>query len=322
MIRKHIVAACAVVAALAAAAPAFAAYPDKPIRLVVPYPPGGSSDSVARLLAKGVGEKLGQPVIVENKGGAGTVIGTEAVLRAEPDGYTLLWTSTPFAINATLMPGLPYRPLREFEPVLMVAEVPLVLIVHPASPSRTLADLLARAKAEPGKLTYGSPGNGSSPQLATEMLGSRVGARFVHVPYKGSAPSVLGLIGGQTDLVFDTLFLTRPQVQAGKARALAQAGARRSPLMPDVPTVAESGLPGFEASSWFTVVARAGTPPDIVGTLNATFNQVLQQPEVRSYLSGQGVSILGGSPQDARAYLNNEIDKWGKAVRESGAKAE
>jgi len=316
---KRIASAWAAAAALALGAPAQAAYPDKPIRLIVPYPPGGSSDSVARLLAQGVGERLGQPVIVENKAGAGTVIGTEAVLRAEPDGYTLLWTSTPFAINATLLPDLPYKPLVDFSPVLMVAEVPLVLIVHPDSPARTLADLIALAKARPGELTYGSPGNGSSPQLASELLASRAGVKFVHVPYKGSAPSVLGLISGQTDLVFDTLFLTRPQVETGKARALAQAGAQRSPLMPDVPTVAESGLPGYAASSWFTVAARAGTPPEIVQALNAAFNEVLGREAVRDSMVRQGLTVLGGSQADARDYLNREIDKWGEAIRESGA---
>jgi len=316
-------AACAGALMLACAAPpAAAAYPERPIKLVVPFPPGGTSDSLARIVAKGVGERLGQTVIVDNKPGAGTVIGTEAVLREPPDGYNLIWATTPLAINDSLLDKLPYDTLRDIRPVATVAGVPLVLIVPAASPVHSLADLIARAKAAPGTLTYGSSGNGGSPHLAAEMLSSMADIKLVHIPYKGSAPSVLSVIAEQTDMAFDTLFLTLPQIQSGKARPLAQTGSARSSLLPDVPTMAEAGLPGYQAASWFMMAVRTGTPADIVERLNAATNAVLADPAVRQSLAEQGLQPMGGSPQDATDHLRNEIGKWGKIVRASGARAE
>jgi len=321
---KHLITACASALLLAAtgAAPAAAAYPERPIKLVVPFPPGGTSDSLARVLAKGMSEKLGQPIIVDNRGGGGTVIGTEAVLRAPADGYTLMWATTPLAINDSLLPKLPYDTLKDVVPVVTVAQVPLVLIVPADSPLRTLADLIAKAKAQPGTLTYGSSGNGGSPHLATAMLSSMAEIDLVHIPYKGSAPSVLGLIAGQTDLAFDTLFLTLPQVQSGKARALAQSSDTRSPLLPDVPTVAEAGLKGYKATSWFMLAVRTGTPAEIVERLNKVANEVLADPDLRKDLARQGLQVAGGSIEEAGQHLRGEIEKWGKIVRASGAQAQ
>jgi len=321
---KHLITACASALLLAAtgAAPAAAAYPERPIKLVVPFPPGGTSDSLARVLAKGMSEKLGQPIIVDNRGGGGTVIGTEAVLRAPADGYTLMWATTPLAINDSLLPKLPYDTLKDVVPVVTVAQVPLVLIVPADSPLRTLADLIAKAKAQPGTLTYGSSGNGGSPHLATAMLSSMAEIDLVHIPYKGSAPSVLGLIAGQTDLAFDTLFLTLPQVQSGKARALAQSSDTLSPLLPDVPTVAEAGLKGYKATSWFMLAVRTGTPAEIVERLNKVANEVLADPDLRKDLARQGLQVAGGSIEEAGQHLRGEIEKWGKIVRASGAQAQ
>jgi len=320
---KHLAAACAsVLLFVVGAAPARAAYPERLVKLVVPFPPGGTSDSLARVMAKGLSDKLGQPVIVDNRAGAGTVIGTEAVLRAPADGYNLIWATTPLAINDSLLPNLPYDTRQDIQPIVNVAQVPLVLIVPAESPLHTLADLIAQAKAAPGTLTYGSSGNGGSPHLASEMLSSMAGIKLIHVPYKGSSPSVMGVIAGQTDMAFDTLFLTLPLVQSGKARALAQTADTRSPLMPDVPTVAEAGLPGYKATSWFMLAARAGTPPDVIERLNAAVNQVLADPELRKTLAGQGLQVAGGSVQDATDHLRNEIDKWGRIVRDSGARAQ
>jgi len=316
---KQLLSACLLF--LAAQSPAALAdtYPSRPIKLVVPFPPGGTSDTVARVLAKGMGERLGQSVIVYNQGGGGTIIGTEAVARSAPDGYTLLWMTTPFAINHTLFAKRPYDTFEDFIPVVDVISVPLVLIVPSNSPAKTLQDLIAMAKKAPGKVAYGSSGPGGSPHLATAMFASKAGLQLNHIPYKGSAPAVMDLVAGQTDFVIDTLFLTRPQIEAGKARALAQTGAARSPLLPDVPTMREAGLDDYEASSWLSLAAPAGTPETIVSRLNATANEVLQDDAVRRSLEDQGLVIAGGSPERARTHLRAEVERWGQAVRDSGA---
>lgn len=316
---KQLLSACLLF--LAAQSPAALAdtYPSRPIKLVVPFPPGGTSDTVARVLAKGMGERLGQSVIVYNQGGGGTIIGTEAVARSAPDGYTLLWMTTPFAINHTLFAKRPYDTFEDFIPVVDVISVPLVLIVPSNSPAKTLQDLIAMAKKAPGKVAYGSSGPGGSPHLVTAMFASKAGLQLNHIPYKGSAPAVMNLVAGQTDFVIDTLFLTRPQIEAGKARALAQTGAARSPLLPDVPTMREAGLDDYEASSWLSLAAPAGTPETIVSRLNATANEVLQDDAVRRSLEDQGLVIAGGSPERARTHLRAEVERWGQAVRDSGA---
>jgi tripartite-type tricarboxylate transporter receptor subunit TctC len=271
-------------------------------------------------MANAMKDKLGQPIIVENKPGAGTIIGTDAVAKSAPDGYTLLWMTPPFAINETLYKQLPYNTQKDFVPVVDLVSNPLVMMVHPNSPAKSVQDLIAMAKKSPGKLSYGSSGNGGSPHLAMEMFKSMTGIYVNHIPYRGSAPAVMDLIAGQTDVVIDTLFLAVPQVSGGKARALAQTGPTRSRLLPDVPTMREAGLAGYEATSWLSLAAPAGTPPAIVAKLNAAANEALQSPAVREQLVKQGLEIHGGTPEESARHLRAEIERWGKAVKASGAK--
>lgn len=292
-------------------------YPDQVIKLVVPFPPGGTSDSVARILAKGLGERLGQSVIIENKGGAGTIIGTQYVAGRPPDGYTLLWITTPFAINDSLFRKLPYDTFRDFTPVVDIVQVPLVLIVNSSSPAKSLSDIVKAAKNDPGKLTFGSSGIGGSPHLATEMFESAENIKLTHVPYQGSAPSLIGLLSDQTDMIFDTLFLTYPQIKQGKARAIAQTGAIRSALLPDVPTMAEAGVAGYEATSWLSVAVRSGTPAEIVQRLNLVSNEVLESKDFKEAVLQQGLQIIGGSSANSEAHLRTEIDKWKRVIREA-----
>lgn len=313
----------AVAAALATSwVAAQGAYPTKPIKIVVPYPAGGTSDNVARIVAAGLSQKFGQPVVVDNKGGAGTVLGTGIVAKSDPDGYTLLLTSTPLAINETMYKSLPYRVFQDITPVNVVASVPLVMIVNPAAKAKTVAELVQIAKERPGALTYGSSGNGGSPHLSMELFQSMTGVKMIHVPYKGSAPAVMDLVAGQTDVVVDTLFLTQQQVSAGKARALAQLGGNRSKLMADVPTLAESGLAGFDVSSWFMLTAPGGTPPAILNKLNAAVNEVIASDTVRDTFSKQGLEPVGGSREDAEKFLKQQIDRFGTAVKSAGVKAD
>ena len=294
-------------------------YPSRPIKLIVPFPAGGSTDHVARVVSNGIKDELGQAAIIENKGGAGTLLGTEAVARADPDGYTLLSTATPFAINATLVKTLNYDTVKSFEPVIFTAGIPLVILVNEKSPWRSLKDLVEAAKAKPGVYTYGSSGNGGSPHLATAMLEAATGIKMMHIPYKGSAPSVADLVAGQTDMVIDTVFLGAPHVKSGRLRALAQLGPQRSVLMPDVPTMQELGYKDFSAVSWFGVFAPAGTPRPILEKLNGAINRTLAKPAVIETLNAQGFFIVGGPLDGALPRLKREIEIWGKAVRDSGA---
>lgn len=317
--RKVLQGGMILIAALASPwAAAAGQYPTKPIRVVVPYPPGGTSDNVARIVASGLSDKLGQPVVVENRGGAGTITGTGIVANSEPDGYTLLATSTPLAINESLYKSLPYRVPEDITPVSVMATVPLVMIVHPSSNAKTIQDLIKIIKEKPGTLTYGSSGNGGSPHLSMEMFLSEIGGKMIHVPYKGSAPAVLDLVGGQTDVVVDTLFLTQQQVSSDRARALAQLGSKRSALMPDVPTLQESGLDGFDVSSWFMLTAPGGTPAGILDRLNAAVDEVVKSDSVRQAFAKQGLEPVGGSRPAAQQFLKTQIERFGAAVKRSG----
>ena len=297
-------------------------YPSRPIRLIVPFPAGGSTDHVARVVSNGIKEELGQSAIIENKGGAGTLLGTEAVARADPDGYTLLSTATPFAINATLVKTVNFDTVKSFDPVIFTAAIPLVILVNEKSPWRSLDDMVKAAKAKPGVYTYGSSGNGGSPHLATSMLEAATGIKMVHIPYKGSAPAVADLVAGQTDMVIDTVFLGAPHVKSGRLRALAQLGPKRSVLMPDVPTMQELGYKDFSAVSWFGIFAPAGTPRPILEKLNLAINRTLAKPEVVETLNAQGFFIIGGPLDGAMPRLKREIEIWGRAVRDSGAVAQ
>ena len=305
-----------------AQAPA-AAYPAKPIRLVVPFPPGGATDILARAVGQRLTDAWGQPVIVDNRPGAGGNIGTELVAKSAPDGYTLeMGTVGTHAINASLYSKLPYDHVKDFAPVVLVAGVPNVLVVNPALPVSSVAELIAYAKANPGKLNFASSGNGTSIHLSGELFRTMAGVEITHVPYKGSAPALQDLIAGQVQLMFDNLPPSLPQIKAGRLKALAVTSAKRAPALPDVPTMAEAGLPGFEASSWFGILAPAGTPPAVVAKLNAEVAKWLASPEAQEKLLAQGANPAGGTPEDFAKHIAAETAKWAKVVKDSGAKVD
>ncbi len=315
-----------VVIAAAVAAPAVQAqapYPTKPIRIVVPFPAGGTTDILARAVAQKLTEMGGQPVVVDNRPGAGGNIGAELVAKSAPDGYTLLMgTVGTHAINPGLYAKMPYDHQRDFAPVILVAGVPNVLVVNPAVPATSVQELIAYGKANPGKLNFASSGSGTSIHLAGELFKTMSGVQMTHVPYKGSSPALTDLLGGQVQLMFDNLPSALPHIKAGKLRALAVTSAQRAPALPDVPTVAEAGLPGFEASSWFGLLAPAGTPKEIIAKLNAEVAKWLATPEARDKLTAQGANAVGSAPDAFAQYIAAETIKWLKVVKESGAKVE
>lgn len=296
------------------------AYPDKPIRLVVPFPAGGPTDMVARPLAQFLGEQLKQSVIVDNRGGAGGGIGAEVVAKAPADGYTLLMATVGTqAINATLYRKLGYDPVKDFTPISLVAAAPVALVVHPSVPVSSVAELIALAKSKPGSLNFGSAGNGTPGHLTGEMFRAATGVDLKHVPYKGSAPALSDLLGGQIQIMFDPLQSVLAQVRAGRLKLLAISSKSRSPAAPDVPTFAEAGLKDFEATAWWAVFAPASLPPAIAARLNTSVNAVVNSPAFRALLEPQGVTVLGDSREALAQFQRSEIDKWGNAVRASGA---
>jgi len=309
---------------LACAAAAFAQpFPSKPIRIVVPFPAGGTTDVLARAAAQKLSDSLGQPAVVDNRPGAGGNIGAELVAKSPPDGYTLLMgTVGTHAINPALYPKMPYDHIRDFAPVILVAGVPNVLVVNPALPVNSVQELVAYARANPGKLNFASSGSGTSIHLSGELFKTAAGLSMTHVPYKGSAPALMDLIGGQVQLMFDNLPSALPQIRAGKLKALAVTSRERAPALPDVPTIAESGFPGFEASSWFGLLAPAGTPPPVIATINAEVAKWLASPDAKEKLLAQGANAAGGTPEDFARHITAETAKWQKVVKESGAKVD
>ena len=308
-----------------AVAPAWAqgTYPTKPVRVVVPFPAAGTTDILARAAAQKLSETWGQQVIVDNRPGAGGNIGSELVAKSAPDGYTLLMgTVGTHAINPSLYPKMPYDHVKDFVPVILVAGVPNVLVVHPSLPVNSVQELIAYAKANPGKLNFASSGSGTSIHLSGELFKVMTGVQMTHIPYKGSAPALTDLMGGQVQMMFDNLPSSLAFIKAGKLRALAVTSAQRSPALPDVPTVAESGVPGFEASSWFGLLAPAGTPRDIVAKINADTAKWLSSPDAKEKLAAQGAAAAGGSPEDFAKHIQAETAKWARVVKESGAKVE
>lgn len=298
-------------------------WPARPVRLVVPFPPGGAVDAYARIVQTRLAEQLGQSVVIENRGGAGGMIGAELVSKAPPDGYTLLVGNiAALAMNVGVYTSMPYDPARDFTPVMHTVDVNYVLTVHPAVPARSVAELVAQAKANPGRLSYGSAGSGSAPHLATELLKQRAGIDMVHVPYKGGGPMVADLLGGQIQLAIGDQANLMPQVRAGKLRALAVGSAKRSATYPEIPTIAESGYPGFEAGAWQAVVGPPGMPTAVTSRLNETLARIMAMPDVRERLVGAGLDPVGGSAEDLARHIRAEIAKWTKVAKEVGAKAD
>jgi tripartite-type tricarboxylate transporter receptor subunit TctC len=303
--------------------PAEAGFPDRGVRIVVPFPAGGSNDVVARMLGAKLQELWGQPVVIDNRAGAGGNIGAEAVARSPADGYTLLLTAPgPLAVNRSLYTQLSFNPTQDFTPVALIASVPIVLAVNPNVKATTVAELIALAKASPGKLNFGSSGLGSTNHLAGELLKTRAGIDIVHVPYRGAAPAMNDLIGGQIPMMFDNMPAIRPQVQGGTIRAIAVAGAARSPLFPELPTMVEAGVPNFEASSWFGLVAPARMPPDVMKALIDSVTKLLKDPDMVKRLADVGAEPGTLSGDDFAAFLRTESEKWGQVVKTAGAKVE
>lgn len=299
-----------------------AAYPEKPIRFVVPYGAGGPGDAVARLVGTGLAKRLGQSVVIDGRPGASTIVGTEIVAKAPPDGYSILTISTTHAVNPAIYKKLPYDPIRDFAPVTLMVATPFVLCVNPKVPANSVRELIALAKTKPQGLAYGSGGTGSSLHLTAELFSSQAGIRMLHVPYKGAGPAFIDLIGGQVQIVFSSTVSSLPHVKSGQVRALAVTSLKRASAAPDVPTLAESGFPGFESSSWFGVLAPAKTPAEIVLKLQQEIAQVLKTPEVREVLTNLGAEPSGMSPDEFGKYFRAEIAKWGKVVRDANIVAD
>lgn len=315
-------AACAIAAFSPVGNEARAAYPDKPVRLIVPFAPGGPSDVLARAIAQKLNAALGQPVLAENKPGAGTNLAAEFVAKSAPDGYTLfLMMVGTQAINEAMYPKLGYSTVRDFAPVTLVAASSLTLVAHPSVPVKNLKDLIAFSKANPGKLNFGSSGSGTPLHLGGELLNNRAGIKLVHIPYKGAAPALNDVLGGQIELAMVGTPSALPYIKSGKLSAIGITSLKRSANAPDVPTIAES-LPGYEVELVYAIVAPTGTPRDVIARLNGEITKALQTPETRERLSGQGFEVRTSTPEQLASYIRSEITKWEPIVKESGAKPE
>ncbi len=297
-------------------------WPTKPVRMIIAFPPGGPTDLVSRVLAQKLSEQLGQQVIVDNKPGAGGNIAAELAARATPDGYTIFYNTSAIVIGPALYGKVNYDTLKDFAPVLLTASVPMVLVVNPQLPARSVKEFVDLAKTRSGALNYSSSGTGTITHLASAMMSTQTGIQTQHIPYKGSAPGLVDLASGQTQFMIDTINTVLPYVRDSRLRGLAVTSAKRSPLLPDLPTLAEAGISGFEAAAWQGIVVPTGTPSEIVQKLNAEVNKALAHPDIRSRLAAQGADILGGTPAEYAAYLRSEMPRWAKAVKDSGAKAE
>ena len=299
---------------------ALAAYPDRPVRLIVPFPPGGPTDIVARPLAQNLSENLGQQVIVDNRGGAGGNIGAAAVVKSAADGYSLLMgTVGTHAINASLYKKLTFDPVKDFAPVSLVAQAAVVLVVHPSVPAKTLNEFIALAKFKPAQITFGSAGSGSPGHLTGELFKDMAGVDLVHVPYQGSAPAISDLLGGQIHAMFDPIQATLSHVKAGKLRILGVSSSKRSSALPDVPTIAEAGVPGFETTAWWAVFAPAGTPKEIITKLNTEIVKIMRSADMKERLRQLDIEPIGSTPDQLAAFMKTETAKWSRAVKFSGA---
>lgn len=295
------------------------AFPDKPIRFILPYPPGGATDIIARIFTTKLAEAWGQQVIIDHRGGGASIVGTELAAKAAPDGYTMLMGTFGFAITPILHKKLPYDIVRDFTPVGLMANGLLVLVVHPGLPVQSVKDLIAYAKSRPGQLNYGSTGGGSGSNMAALLFQSMTVVRMTGVPYNGAGPSLVALLGGELNLIFSNILPTTPHVKAGKLRALGVSSIKRSIALPDIPTIAEAGVAGFETLNWYSVLVPRGTPQSIVSQLNGGIVRAAQSPEVREQLVAQGLEPASSSPQDLARYIAAEVAKWSRVVRETGA---
>ena len=301
---------------------AHAQYPSKTVRLIVPYPPGGGTDTLARVLSQRLGEALGQQVVIDNRPGAGANLGVEIAARAPNDGHTLLMAAISNAISASLYRKLNYDLVRDFAPITLLATTPHIVVVHPSLPVKSVKELIAFAKARPGQLAYSSSGSGTPSHLGGELFDSMAGVKLTHVPYKGGGPSVIALVGGEVSVGFATMPSVISHVKAGKLRGLAVTTAQRSPTTPDLPTVSEAGVPGYEMGSWYGLLSPAGTPREVVMRLNAEMAKILKLPDVKQRLDALGFEVLVSTPEEYGAFTKNEIEKWAKVVKASGARVD
>jgi len=301
-------------------ADAQASYPERPITMVVPFPAGGSTDLVARVVAEKMSQDLGQQVVVDNRGGAGGNVGAAAAAKADPDGYTILMgTVATHALNPALYKKMPYDPVKDFAPISLLVVVPNVLVVNPDFPAHSVAELIALLKAKPGEYSYASSGNGTPLHLSGELFKTMAGVDMVHVPYKGAGPALIDVMGGHVPIMFDNLPSSTEHIKAGKLRGLAVTTAGRAPSMPDLPTIAESGLPGYETYTWNALFAPAGTPPEVIAKLNEAALQALADPGVQAKLQGFGAQVKGSTPDELGAHVQAELAKWAPVVKASGA---
>jgi tripartite-type tricarboxylate transporter receptor subunit TctC len=298
------------------------AYPTKPVRMIVAVPPGGPADTLARLVGPGLSEALGQTVVIDNRPGANGIIAYETTARATPDGYTFTAVAAGVAINPSLYRNVPYDPVRDFAPITLGITVPNILIVHPGVKAASVQELLAQARARPGQMTFASAGNGTSGHLALELFRQTTGINVIHVPYKGGGPALADLVGGQVQALFSIALAATPQIKAGRVRALAITSAKRSPVAPELPTVAEVGLPGFEVVGWFGWLAPAKTPRAIVNRLHTEIVKVLGRPDIRERLLSQSTEPVGNTPAEFAAFIRSEHAKWGKVIRDANVRVD
>jgi tripartite-type tricarboxylate transporter receptor subunit TctC len=297
-------------------------YPTRPIRIVVPSSPGGGTDILARQIAQKLTERWGQPVIVDNRPGAGQMIGIELVAKAAPDGYTLVMTATPLALNTVLYKKVPYDPVRDFAPISQVAAMPNIIVTHPALPARTVRELIALARSRPGQLVYASSGVGTGPHLSMELFLTMAGVKMGHVPYKGTNPGMIDTMAGQVQVLMSTLLPPLPHIKTGRLRALGVTGSKRVSSLRDVPTIAEAGVPGYEVVGWYGIAAPANTPRDVINKLYSEIANILKSPETREKLAADGAEAVGSTPEQFAAFIQSEIDKWSRVVKSSGIKVE
>jgi tripartite-type tricarboxylate transporter receptor subunit TctC len=296
-------------------------YPSKTIHFIVPVPPGGGVDLLSRVIGTKMAQNMGVSVIIENRPGASAVIGTEALAKSPPDGYTIMMAYTAHATNP-LLQKLPYDTDKDFTAVAFVGYIPLILVTHPSFPANSVKELIAMAKAKPGELQYASGGAGAGAHLSGELLKQMAGVNITHIPYKGNAPALNDVLGGQVPFMFDTLPTSMPHVKAGKLKALAVTTEKRTPLAPEIPTMIEEGLPGFVISAWYAVLAPAGTPKDVVAGLNAEINKAIKDPDIQKRMAAQGIELVGGTPEEAQKFIDSEVVRWRKVIKEKGITAE